>query len=247
MKKLLKVSVFLVIASMLMSIGYAALSSVKGSKNIVETTYELKDFDAIDVSHSFSIEIFPSDEYRVIVKCSGNLKQYLKVYKSGSTLNLGMSRGSYKNAKLSAKIYLPILKELEASGASSIKISEFNTNDMEIDMSGASGLSGELNIRNHLKIEASGASRLNLKGRAQHANVSFSGASKLAGEEFIVGKKLHIVGSGASKVGLIANGEINLDLSGASRFNNYGHGSIIHSKISGASSVSNNQSPTKSR
>ena len=232
------ISPYLVLTSILLLSGCQFLNPINGSEKIIETEYVFKDFNTVDISHSFTTEIMQSDEYKIIIKYNGNLKEYLDIVNHDETLKIGLLEGHrYKNTKLSAKIYLPDIKRIEASGASLINIPKFSTNNMEIELSGASDLYGRLNLINNLTIEASGASDIDLEGSAQNANLDFSGASELIGKNMIIDNKLNIDCSGASIIKLTANGEISIELSGASKFINYGSGTIVKSDVSGASSI----------
>ena len=193
------ISPYLVLTSILLLSGCQLLKPINGSENIIETEYVLKDFNTLDISYSFSTEIMQSDEYKVIIKYNANLKEYLDIVNHDKTLKIGLLEGHYyKNTKLSAKIYMPDIKRIEASGASSINIPKFSTNNMEIEL---------------------------------------SGASELIGKNMIIDNKLNIDCSGASIIKLTANGKISIELSGASKFNNYGNGTIVQSDVSGASSI----------
>ena len=244
MKKTLKSFAMI---SMLLSLGYGVLSCDKdknesttnsllvvdgtGSDNKVvasdgttDTEYTLKDFHSINVSHTFSIKVISSSQYKITVTHSDNLKDHLKLDNSDSILSLGLSPGTYSNAKLSAVIHLPTLKGLEASGSSSIEVPEFNTNNMEINISGTSTLSGKLSIKNKLEADVSGGSTVQLEGSTQSATMDVSGVSKFEGKNFIISGALKLDCSGASQVSLKANGSISSDVTGGGNFKNYGSG-----------------------
>ena len=212
--------------------------SIVGSKNIVETEYSIKDFSALDISSTFKTEIIQSDEFRVVISYNENLKEHLKIKKSAETLKIGLkSLRGLKNAKLSAKVYMPTLERVQISGACQVSIPNFNCKNLDLDFSGASGLYANIRVENELNIEGSGASIVDLEGTTKHANIDFSGASKLKAKRLIVEQNLEVDCSGASIITLTANGKMNLDLSGASAFYYYGSGQIMKQNLSGVSSI----------
>jgi hypothetical protein len=213
-------------------------STVTGSDNVVEEELNYSDFNAVDLSHSFSAEIIQSENYKLIISYNSNLREYVEVKKEGKLLKIGLADDHfYRNVKLSVKIYMPVLNKLAASGACKINIPKLSSDNCSIELSGASDLHAVLDIMNELKINSSGASEINLSGKAKNAEFSLSGASDLSGKDLIISDKLNIESSGASSVKISADGKIYLNLSGASSVDYYGNGSVVKSDLSGASEV----------
>jgi len=218
---------------------------VTGSENTVEEELTYNDFNAIDLSHSFSAEIMQSDQYKVIIKYNANLKEYIKVLKEGKTLKIGLLEDhNYRNVKLSVKIYMPDITGINANGACKIDIPKFSTENLNIELSGASTFHAGLEIINNLKINSSGASSIFLAGNAKNADLLFTGASRLSGKGMTISNILNIDCSGASIITLTANGQISLDLNGASNVSYYGNGTIVKENSSGASSIRKRENDT---
>ncbi|MDE5559334.1 MAG: DUF2807 domain-containing protein, partial [Bacteroidales bacterium] len=94
----------------------------KDSGNPISKTYDLADFNALDVSHAFEVEVMPSDVESVEVVISSGIEKYLRVEKKGSTLRIGLKRGYTGwfrvNPCMKAYVSCKTLKSIEASGAS---------------------------------------------------------------------------------------------------------------------------------
>ena len=92
----MKSSIFLIVSSLsfilITGFSYNSLAGIKGSSTIVESNFEIADFNGLDVSHAISVQIIQADEYKVVVKHNDNLKDYLVIEKSGSVLKLGLQR-----------------------------------------------------------------------------------------------------------------------------------------------------------
>ncbi len=211
---------------------------IRGSKTIVETEYPFKDFSKIELSGVYKIELIQSDQYKVMVSYNDNLKNYLRIKKDGETLVFGLKKMvSVHNAKLTAKVYMPNLEGIKASGATRTSVEQFTCENLDLHFSGASGMKGNFDIRNLLSVNASGASTINLEGQTINSDIDLSGAAKLRGKDLVVKDKLMADCSGASAVTINSDGKMDLDLSGASAFNYYGSGVITDQKTTGASNV----------
>lgn len=212
--------------------------SITGSDNIISKVYDFEDFNEIDISQSFHIEIIQSETYKVEVFYNDNLETYLDVEKKGSELSLGLKNSfNFRNIHLKAIVHTPNIDEISMSGATKTEFKNFKTNHLSIDMSGASEIAGNLNVRDKLSVEGSGASNIHVEGNVRIGEFSFSGASKFISEALIINELLILDCSGASKTKLTSNGNIELDLSGASNFSYYGTGNITSQHTSGASSI----------
>lgn len=227
-------STLLIISPILFLISCGQFTALKNS---VEKEFDITGFNQIEVGVTYDIEIIQSEEYKVVIRCDEKIVSKLDVRKEGKTLRLGLLNGKHKNAYLSAKIYMPDLQKIEASGASKITIPTFQTDELEIVSSGAVSIAGNLRINQNLTINGSGASNIDLKGTTQNATIELSGANDFNGKEFMVEHKLTANITGASSATLTANGNIFVDLSGASKLNYYGNGIVVEKNVTGASKL----------
>ena len=211
--------------------------SIKGSGHITEVEYSFDNFKKLDVSHAFQVSVLPSDTFYVVLSVDDNIVKYLDVYKTGDWLVISMEDNkNYNNVHLFAEIHMPVLRELEGSGASEIEISGFSSeNDFKVDLSGASVFSGNIEAGD-CNIELSGASVINLNGYCSNLNVEASGASvmNLGNFECYSG---NFDFSGASNATVYITDYLSATLSGASVLQYYGDPEIGNLNISGASVI----------
>ena len=223
----------------LMSCNIDSIESIEGSSTIIKKKYDLQDFDAIELSNSFDVEVIQSDEFKVLLECNENIFEYVNIEIEDNKLVAELEGiHSFSNTTLKLKVYLPELKEIESSGACSIDFEEFHTDKLQIDLSGASYVIGELFVANQMVIEASGASEIKLNGKVKNLELDFSGASEFEGKNFIVANAFVLDASGASSITTTVNGTLDIEVSGASDVDHYGKGKVINEDISGAGSVS---------
>ena len=208
---------------------------VSGSGNLITEQFNYTDFDSIQISNVFEVEIS----------------------RSGSNLLVRLEQGyNYQSITAIAKISLPDISELTMSGAAKGILKKFNTSrKVEIDVSGASELeimdltadtvdidvSGASVVRGTIacgdaEFNISGASTMNVAGSGQDLTAEVSGASKLELDNFTV-NDVDIEVSGASNAVVNMDGTLNAEVSGASSLYYIGNPVMGDIDISGASSV----------
>lgn len=198
--------------------GIGGSATISGSGNVVPQENDMSDFDQVDVSHAFNVDITQGESYSVIVKVDDNLVEHLQVIKQGSTLKIGLKPNfnyTVRNTTLNAEVTMPVLTRLEASGSSDVTATGFeSTNAFQVRLSGASTavLSGSAGA---LTVNVSGSSDADLAGfPVGDANVDASGASTVVVN---VSGRLDVDASGSSDVFYLGSPTLgNIDTSGSS-------------------------------
>jgi hypothetical protein len=212
---------------------------VTGSGDVVTQEEEIAEFDQVDVSHAFRVDISQGERFRVVVRVDDNLRQYLRVVKRGGTLMIGLEPGrlsTVRRATLEAEVTMPELTGVELSGASQATISGFESaKPLDVEASGASELRGDIEAAD-ARFHISGASQVTLTGSAEDLTVEASGASRVDLSDFDVADA-DIELSGASRATVSANGRLDARASGASELTYLGSPTLGDIETSGASSV----------
>jgi len=212
--------------------------SLTGTGNVVTREESIFDFDKVDISHSFEVDIKQGENFSVIIRVDDNLVEHLQVEKFGSTLKIGLKPDVSKvsNATLEAEITMPELTGLDISGASNASISGFkSTKNLTVDLSGSSSLRGDIEAGD-TSFDLSGSSDVNLTGSAGNLTLEASGSSDVDLSDFPVADA-KIDASGASTVTVNASGTLNVAASGASDVFYLGNPSLGNIDASGASTV----------
>jgi hypothetical protein len=216
-----------------------SFQSVTGSGEIVTLTPDLADFDQVDVGYAFQATIEQGDTYAVTIRIDDNLAQYLDVRVVGRTLVVGLepSIGFNFGAKtLEAEITMPEIVSLDASGASRVSLTGFESEqDLRIDASGASTISGDIAAAD-VEMRISGASTISLDGSGDRLNLEGSGASTANLRDFAV-SDARVELSGASRGTVNASGTLDVEASGASHLTYAGNPQLGSVNTSGASSI----------
>ena len=223
---------------------------------ITTQQYFFTDFTGIDVGYAFEVTITPSDNYSIAITAGKNAFENIDVHKDGSILVIDVDNW-FINWFVSPKltITMPVLNELELSGASKGTASGFRSSqdlklhfsgasELDIDMetgdffaelSGASKITGRL-ISSDTEIDLSGASRVSLTGSGGNINLHGSGASNVDLLAFTV-NNAYLDFSGASRITLDVNGRLDVSLSGASSLEYTGNPVLGEIDLSGASNI----------
>lgn len=202
--------------------------------------YDFIGFTELEVNSAFEVEITQSDEFLVELTFEEELEPNILVQLSENELKVGLKgwKGNLKS-KPKAVIHLPNLESIEISGATTVNISKLNIEDLEIELSGASDINGEINVR-RLVADISGASSLNLSGIVNKSEIYLSGASEFNNDKGRITDELIFDASGASSANCVVDGDIYINMSGASSFTYSGKGDIIKQESSGGSSIKKN-------
>jgi len=220
--------------------------------------FNITDFDRIKIEEAFEFEISRSDSFKVSLAADDY--SHLRVEKVGDTLLVkrqGIEWFAPFRSRPRVTVTLPVLKELNISGASHGKFENFQSKDsltvivsgastveaqnissgkLDVKISGASRLSGEISAENDMKLDASGASKIELAGTAGSAEMTVSGASKVELGKFPV-QAANMDVSGASNAFINLNGRLDANVSGASTLCWSGSPIMGNIQTSGASNL----------
>lgn len=252
--------VFMVLAVIIIITPVLLLGGCRPSGPTVTRDYSITDFNRVQVSSAFEIEITQADTYSISVTAPENWFEYIDVEKTVQTLEIGMDIkfwGFWNRMTAQPKVIItmPSLEILDMSGATSglvrgfesaqdfrLNLSGASRLDMEIaaydtslTISGASELSGQLDAHD-VRINLSGASSTELAGTINNLNLQVSGASHADLEEF-PGQDARVELSGASNATVSIDGTLDIFLSGASELKYTGNPMLGSVDITGASSM----------
>lgn len=215
-------------------------SSKTGSGNIVTIEEAYSDFEALDISHAFKVEVVQGDTYRVIVHVDDNFVDDLEIVQQGAVLRIGLKpefRGGLTSATLEAEVTMPELSGIEVSGASQAEVSGFASNSpFSGEVSGASVLRGEIEAGD-THLDVSGAGSAELSGHGDGLTIDVSGGSSVDLANYPVTDVI-IDASGASSVTVNVSGTLSVSASGASSVKYLGDPTLGSIDISGASNIS---------
>lgn len=234
------IALLLITLSVLLTFCSKTNDTIIPSGRITEEVRNIKDYNKIDISTAFNVDVtFSETEERIIIEANENLHQYIEVKKESDKLIIKVKNGINisGNPTINAHISTKEINGFYASEASRfiLKNKLVTSDAINIELSGASKFEGELEGPLTESV-ISGASLLDISGSTPIFNVFASGASHVRDYGFIV-NNLNINLSGASSAWLTVNDKLNVVASGASVLNYKGTGTINSQDLSGGSQI----------
>jgi len=156
--------------------------SVSGSKQPISQSYPLKYFSGIHASGKWNLKLQRGETYRVEIEAPEYLMGGLIVEKEKDVLNLGLEKGwRLKGGELKARVTMPSLKSLRASGSTTAYMNGFESERLKIRASGSTKLGGQANKIYYLTLKGSGSTQLDLMGNpVTFAEIDLSGSSTIS-------------------------------------------------------------------
>ena len=178
-------------------------NTVKGEGNVVSKSFDLKDFDAIEINGQASDAVFTqSSEYEVTLRTHENLIDIMNYHVEGTTLVIETKdKQGFRAEEFDLMIKAPTLKRLEVNGATDFDIPGglVSEGDLKVEINGAGDLelkqircaSLEVNVNGaadldvsdidvqKLDIQVNGAGDVVLSGKAGNASFEVNGAGDI--------------------------------------------------------------------
>jgi len=221
---------------------------------------DFRDFTCVDTAYACEVEVIWSDSYGVSITAGDNLIKSVKVIKEHETLKIRRTLSSIRGlipGTFHARITMPVLSGLNLSGASKGTVSGFSSRgnfsanlkgassldilnmsagDMKFKLAGASKVAGQVAAAD-AEFNLSGASRVALEGSASNIVIDAAGASHVDLAGLHVGSA-NVKLRGASHSTVNTDGELDANLSGASKLYWLGKPVMGDVQTAGASTIS---------
>lgn len=185
---------------------------IKGSGNVVKEIREIEDFDELEVSGAYNIEIEVGSNTSLEINAEDNLQKYIKTEVINNRLIIENSHSLSPKRKIKIVISTPSLQEVESSGISNIYADGIDERVFTLDLSGAGFIE--------------------LYGKVEQFNAELSGAGRLEAKE-LYARFIDIDASGASNAEVYVSERLVVDLSGTGTIEYFGSPDEVDENISG--------------
>lgn len=192
------------------------IGGVKGSGNIIEATRSIDDFEIVEISGAYDVDISVGKAASLEIIADDNLMKYIETDVRGNKLVIRSKKNLRPRNEIEIFITTPNLIKIESSGASSIT---------------AYGIDNEI-----FQSELSGAGSINLSGKTEKFRADMSGAGNINAKELIA-DYVKVGISGACSAVVHASKSIKADVSGVGSIDYYGDPEEVDSNISGVGSI----------
>lgn len=197
------------------------LLSFRVSAQSTTVTRSLAAFDKIAISGGFDAVILKEGAAEgVSIDVNGIDADKIKTEINGSTLEIGIKKGTYGNYKARITVTYKSISGIANSGSSDVEAqSTIKAEHFSYAGSGSGDFRGSFDVKK-LEIAISGSSDMTLKGQAEKQEIAISGSGDVNASE-LKGKEASVAISGS--------GDVKLNVSGP-----------VRSMVSGSGDVSNN-------
>ncbi|MDE6515111.1 MAG: DUF2807 domain-containing protein [Bacteroidales bacterium] len=235
----------------------------RGTGVAVEQTYDVKDFDVLQLSSYMYVTLHHGDAPALTIKADEAVFPMLGVSSRRGRLWIGIDdEESYdqlqnRNMRIDVDITYTNLSELMCTGAVLLTLADtLRSPNLEIGLYGASVLNGAVAVENNLQVtvigasslqlayleanhvesEVTGASSVELTGQARWAELAFVGSSVFKGEAWEV-DSLTVSVRGASTATVNARHGLWAEARGASKIFYLGEPDTLEMMTTGASRI----------
>ena len=195
--------------------GGLVLSAMAGAQNTV--TRNLSSFDKIAISGGYDALILQEgNSESVSIEVKGVDADKIITEVDGSTLEIGMKRGNYRNIKVRITVTYKNLKEVASSGSTNIEaVSVIKGDKFELATSGSGNFKGSFDVKS-LEVAISGSSNMTFSGMATKQEIAISGSGDVhAGD--LKGHEAEVAISGSGNVVLGVDGPVQSSVSGSGK------------------------------
>src|SRR5690606_19458650 len=194
---------------------------------------DLKDFNAIDLSGAFDVNIRKGDEYAVAFIGPDHEREKYNIYRSGQTLvidydgkrNFNFDIKDIDAEEVRINITMPALKSIEAVGYGAIRFDELTTDKIDIDLKGPIRARGELNAQD-ITLTLNGSAEADLSGSSKTLTAEIKFASSLNAYNLEV-EEAFIEATGASSAKVTVTRSLEIDEGIASNIDFRGNPQVI--------------------
>jgi hypothetical protein len=258
-----RVATFLALALLFVSLSGASgcEGTVVGSGEIATWEMAFTDFNRLDISQAFEVQINRASDYRVNITIDKKLYEYLKIDQRGDTLRINLKSGNnYIDTVRRATIDLPDLHRLKLSDASKASVNGFSvSHSLDFELNDASQLDLGPTMAGDCKFSLSDASQVNgviemddgdfnlsdasfleIKGSADGVSIDASDASQANLPDLTV-LTADVRLSDASRAVINVSSRMDISLSSASSLEYIGSPKLGRLEMSGGSTLNQRQ------
>lgn len=177
---------------------------------------EVEDFNQLEIRGAFEVEIKKGDKFQLKI-ADEELRKNVNIEQGNNVLEISSKRGGFKN-RGRLQITIPEMESFDLSlqGAAKVKIRDFKTQK--------------------LSVEINGASQLDLQGQAKTLEADINGAGELKAFEMPF-EVVNLEIAGAASAQLYVKNSLYVEAAGACAVSYKGNPKSVKKEVSGLSSI----------
>jgi len=114
-----------------------------GNGNIISEERTVEGFNGVKLEGVANINVYPGENYRVIVKTDSNLMDRVITTVSSNILHISQKSGPFNATKLTIDVYMPEIKSIILSGTGNLKVFNGNSSELSISKSGTGNIDAQ--------------------------------------------------------------------------------------------------------
>jgi hypothetical protein len=214
----------------------SCFDGTRGSGDLVTEIRKEKDFHALEISTSGTVEVRTAPDYSVEITCEENIIAYLDTEVENGVLKIHFDRNVYDVDDLSIRISAPNWDAFTINGSANVNVKDkINGTELKTVISG----SGDLDLYdatfNKAKMTITGSGTLNIDGSATALEATVSGSGEIEALDFPV-KTARANVSGSGNIRIDVSDELDATVSGSGDIAYQGNPKV-NSQVSGSGKV----------
>ena len=230
-----------IIALLIFSLNVNAQNNnIKANGQVVTTTRTVDNFDNINVSGSFDVDLVKGKEGDISIEASENLMDVIVTEVVDGTLKIKFKKGvNIRNSKtIHITVSYATIEGVSLSGSGNIHTDDVvNAANFDLSLSGSGSIQLGVSCTN-LSSSISGSGNMKLNGKTDVFSCSISGSGNVNSSELIA-NTVHAKISGSGNIKVNAIQEINAKTSGSGNVIYTGNPATVKANSSGSGSVRN--------
>ncbi len=197
------------------------LPCLQGNGNVVEVTREgFPEFDQIESSGSFDVEVIKDSVRYVEIQAESNLIEFIETKIKNGRLSISIESNHCINNKqpILVIVHVPETNYLGLSGSGTIIALENESNSLEINLSGSGNIETITNA-NEIYTTISGSGNVKIECEADYLLGTISGSGNIFAEGFAKITDWTIIGSGNIVSNLLEQEESDCIINGSGNIN----------------------------
>jgi len=191
-------------------------NSVKGSGTPATEERKLPEFNSVEVSGSWDVEIQCGKEQKVVITVDDNLMPLVITEVKDGTLKIYTDKNIRPKVDNEIKIFVKELKSLSTAGSVDVKASDISTENF--------------------KYEGAGSSDIELSGKVVNFNIEVAGSADIEAKD-LHAENVNIEIAGSADAEVYASKKLNVEAAGSADVTYYGDPESVSQDVAGSASV----------
>jgi Putative auto-transporter adhesin, head GIN domain len=214
----------------------SCFDGTRGNGNLVTEIRKEKDFHALEISTSGTVEVRTAPDYSVEITCEENIIAYLDTEVENGVLKIHFDRNVYDVDDLSIRVSAPNWDAFTINGSANVKVKDkINGTELKTIISGSGDLDVYDAIFNKTKMTVTGSGNLTIDGSATELEANVSGSGEIEALDFPV-KKARANVSGSGNIRIDVSDDLDATVSGSGDIEYQGDPKVS-SQVSGSGRI----------